>query len=218
MNKVLYYSLTGINYCLIMQVNKLQSCFAVHLVWLCWWASIWHKCFPQVLLPLNGPGFEEQRAHMLIGVIVRAKSKRVFDHTTGNWKVVSGGHTVPSHKTNGKYGGGEENGIIFFPAPRPDVSISNHKKWILLWQKSKWEGRYPCRQKSKWKNRFPCTLRSILESITFTLTENWFARTCWMWELRLTDWWVMPLWRIYSSCDSIECIGEWDVLVMLRNH
>lgn len=58
-----------------------------------------------MLLPLNGPGFEEQRAHMLIGVIVRAKSKRVFDHTTGNWKVVSGGQTLPSHKVNGKYGG-----------------------------------------------------------------------------------------------------------------
>lgn len=57
----------------------------------------------QVLLPLNGPGFEEQRAHMLIGVIVRAKSKRVFDHTTGNWKVVSGGQTVPPHKISGKY-------------------------------------------------------------------------------------------------------------------
>lgn len=64
--------------------------------------SVSRCVFPQVLLPLNGPGFEEQRAHMLIGVIVRAKSKRVFDHTTGNWKVVSGGQTVASHKVTGK--------------------------------------------------------------------------------------------------------------------
>lgn len=43
-----------------------------------------------MLLPLDGPGFEEQRAHMLIGVIVRAKSKRVFDHLTGTWSIVPG--------------------------------------------------------------------------------------------------------------------------------
>lgn len=64
----------------------------------------------QALLPLNGPGFEEQRAHMLIGVIVRAKSKRVFDHTTGNWKVVSG-QTLPSQKVIGKYGGQGKGGL-----------------------------------------------------------------------------------------------------------
>ncbi|XP_024940120.1 death-inducer obliterator 1 isoform X2 [Cephus cinctus] len=32
---------------------------------------------PQVLLPLDGPGFEEQRPHLLLGIIVRNKRKRV---------------------------------------------------------------------------------------------------------------------------------------------
>ncbi|XP_033330479.2 protein partner of snf isoform X1 [Megalopta genalis] len=31
---------------------------------------------PQVLLPLNGPGFEEHRPHLLLGIIVRNKRKR----------------------------------------------------------------------------------------------------------------------------------------------
>ncbi|XP_069159094.1 PHD finger protein 3 isoform X1 [Procambarus clarkii] len=54
-----------------------------------------HQPIPQVLLPLDGPGFEEHRAHMLIGVIVRAKSKRVFDHVTGTWSVVGTGTGLP---------------------------------------------------------------------------------------------------------------------------
>ncbi|CAD1472934.1 unnamed protein product, partial [Heterotrigona itama] len=32
---------------------------------------------PQVLLPLNGPGFEEHRPHLLLGIIVRNKRKRL---------------------------------------------------------------------------------------------------------------------------------------------
>ncbi|XP_008550107.2 uncharacterized protein LOC103573034 isoform X2 [Microplitis demolitor] len=35
---------------------------------------------PPVLLPLNGPGFEEQRPHLLLGIIVQNKRKRV-SHT-----------------------------------------------------------------------------------------------------------------------------------------
>ncbi|XP_071520368.1 uncharacterized protein [Panulirus ornatus] len=53
-----------------------------------------HQPIPQVLLPLDGPGFEEHRAHMLIGVIVRAKNKRVFDHVSGTWSLLNIG-TVP---------------------------------------------------------------------------------------------------------------------------
>nr|CAI5865175.1 unnamed protein product [Callosobruchus analis] len=38
------------------------------------------KPIPQVLLPLNGPGFEEQRSSLLLGIIVRDKRKRpLFD-------------------------------------------------------------------------------------------------------------------------------------------
>nr|CAH7749396.1 unnamed protein product [Callosobruchus chinensis] len=38
------------------------------------------KPIPQVLLPLNGPGFEEQRPTLLLGIIVRDKRKRpLFD-------------------------------------------------------------------------------------------------------------------------------------------
>lgn len=81
---------------------------------------------PQVLLPLNGPGFEEQRAHMLIGVIVRAKSKRVFDHITGNWKVVSGGQTIPPHKINGKYSEGNIVLTHLFQPLNLGIAICEH--------------------------------------------------------------------------------------------
>lgn len=35
-----------------------------------------HAPVPQALLPLSGPGFEESRPHLLLGIIVRAKRKR----------------------------------------------------------------------------------------------------------------------------------------------
>ncbi|XP_006611986.1 uncharacterized protein LOC102676589 isoform X3 [Apis dorsata] len=37
---------------------------------------------PQVLLPLNGPGFEEHRPHLLLGIIVRNKRKRLAGITS----------------------------------------------------------------------------------------------------------------------------------------
>lgn len=36
-----------------------------------------HAPVPQTLLPLSGPGFEESRPHLLLGIIVRAKRKRL---------------------------------------------------------------------------------------------------------------------------------------------
>ncbi|KAA0186606.1 hypothetical protein HAZT_HAZT004743 [Hyalella azteca] len=45
-----------------------------------------HQPIPQVLLPLDGPGFEEQRPHMLVGVVVRTKPKRIYDQFSGTWK------------------------------------------------------------------------------------------------------------------------------------
>lgn len=35
-----------------------------------------HSPIPQVLLPLDGPGFEDNRSHMLLGIIVRTRPKR----------------------------------------------------------------------------------------------------------------------------------------------
>lgn len=35
-----------------------------------------HSPIPQVLLPLDGPGFEDNRSHMLLGIIVRTRRKR----------------------------------------------------------------------------------------------------------------------------------------------
>ncbi|XP_066983453.1 death-inducer obliterator 1 isoform X3 [Macrobrachium rosenbergii] len=62
-----------------------------------------HQPIPQVLLPLDGPGFEEHRAHMLIGVIIRAKHRRIYDHITGSWQIVGGISSVqsnPLHKSS----------------------------------------------------------------------------------------------------------------------
>lgn len=44
-----------------------------------------HAPVPQALLPLSGPGFEESRPHLLLGIIVRAKRKRpsTMDIITG---------------------------------------------------------------------------------------------------------------------------------------
>uniref|UniRef100_A0A1B6DTH9 TFIIS central domain-containing protein n=2 Tax=Clastoptera arizonana TaxID=38151 RepID=A0A1B6DTH9_9HEMI len=36
-----------------------------------------HNPVPQVLLPLDGPGFEDYRPHLLLGIIVRTRRKRV---------------------------------------------------------------------------------------------------------------------------------------------
>ncbi|GLH06868.1 CXXC-type zinc finger protein 1 [Gryllus bimaculatus] len=36
-----------------------------------------HHPVPQILLPLEGPGFEEYRPHLLIGILVRARRKRL---------------------------------------------------------------------------------------------------------------------------------------------
>lgn len=36
-----------------------------------------HSPVPQVLLPLDGPGFEDYRPHLLLGIIVRTRRKRV---------------------------------------------------------------------------------------------------------------------------------------------
>ena len=44
-----------------------------------------HQPIPQVLLPLDGPGFEEHRSHMLIGVIVRSKHRKIYDSKSGDW-------------------------------------------------------------------------------------------------------------------------------------
>lgn len=41
-----------------------------------------HTPVPQVLLPLDGPGFEDFRPHLLLGIIVRAKRKRLGDSET----------------------------------------------------------------------------------------------------------------------------------------
>ena len=73
---------------------------------------------------------------MLIGVIVRAKSKRVFDHTTGNWKVVSGSQSGPPIKANGKYGNGEKCVIqsCSFPAKSSAGSLSPTKRIDLLYR------------------------------------------------------------------------------------
>ncbi|XP_068211222.1 death-inducer obliterator 1-like isoform X2 [Palaemon carinicauda] len=56
-----------------------------------------HQPIPQVLLPLDGPGFEEHRAHMLIGVIIRAKHRRIYDHITGSWQIVGGVSSVQNN-------------------------------------------------------------------------------------------------------------------------
>ena len=47
-----------------------------------------HKPIHQVLLPLDGPGFEESRPHMLIGVVVRnrqSKLKKYYDPHLETW-------------------------------------------------------------------------------------------------------------------------------------
>lgn len=36
-----------------------------------------HRPIPQALLPLNGPGFEESRPHLLLGIVIRHKRKRL---------------------------------------------------------------------------------------------------------------------------------------------
>lgn len=41
-----------------------------------------HTPVPQVLLPLDGPGFEDFRPHLLLGIIVRSKKKRSDDTET----------------------------------------------------------------------------------------------------------------------------------------
>lgn len=70
-----------------------------------------HSAIPEALLPLTGPGFEEGRPSLLVGVIVRDKRKRTVDTPThSNAKRVRveivtnrGGGTPPPPSTSRSY-------------------------------------------------------------------------------------------------------------------
>lgn len=57
-----------------------------------------HSPVPQVLLPLDGPGFEDYRPHLLLGIIVRTRKKRA--HTDKETSVLA---KMPKKSTERSY-------------------------------------------------------------------------------------------------------------------
>ena len=79
-----------------------------------------HQPIPQVLLPLDGPGFEEKRSNLLVGIIVRPKPKRIYDQFSGTWKDVQEGGKSLSVEGNAMLSELKEASEMSFTPPLPD--------------------------------------------------------------------------------------------------
>lgn len=86
---------------------------------------------PQVLLPLRGPGFEDYRPHLLLGIIVRSKRKRLAPEneyiakvpkrmsSDGSTEVSERSYTPPLPNSDG-----DNVGSLTPPHPHPSTSDS----------------------------------------------------------------------------------------------
>ncbi|KAB7504352.1 PHD finger protein 3 [Armadillidium nasatum] len=84
-----------------------------------------HQPIPQVLLPLDGPGFEESRPHMLIGVIIRTKHKRVYDPISGTWTSLP--EPLPYRSSQGEKDSVDERSYTPPPTSTPKPSSAKRK-------------------------------------------------------------------------------------------
>lgn len=90
-----------------------------------------HNPVPQVLLPLDGPGFEDYRPHLLLGILVRARRKRLAPELTYIAKVPKRPPPLPSvlETTERSYtpplpGSGDDIGSLTPPNPPPKLVAS----------------------------------------------------------------------------------------------
>lgn len=90
-----------------------------------------HNPVPQVLLPLDGPGFEDYRPHLLLGILVRARRKRLAPELTYVAKVPKRPPPLPSmlETTERSYtpplpGSGDDIGSLTPPNPPPNLAAS----------------------------------------------------------------------------------------------
>ncbi|XP_023714511.1 death-inducer obliterator 1 isoform X4 [Cryptotermes secundus] len=90
-----------------------------------------HNPVPQVLLPLDGPGFEDYRPHLLLGILVRARRKRLAPELTYVAKVPKRPPPLPSvlETTERSYtpplpGSGDDIGSLTPPHPPPKLVTS----------------------------------------------------------------------------------------------
>jgi len=90
-----------------------------------------HNPVPQVLLPLDGPGFEDYRPHLLLGILVRARRKRLAPELTYIAKVPKRPPPLPTilESTERSYtpplpGSGDDIGSLTPPHPPPNLGVS----------------------------------------------------------------------------------------------
>ncbi|XP_069678239.1 death-inducer obliterator 1 isoform X2 [Periplaneta americana] len=90
-----------------------------------------HNPVPQVLLPLDGPGFEDYRPHLLLGILVRARRKRLAPELTYVAKVPKRPPPLPAvletperSYTPPLPGTGDDIGSLTPPHPPPNVTVS----------------------------------------------------------------------------------------------
>ena len=90
-----------------------------------------HNPVPQVLLPLDGPGFEDYRPHLLLGILVRARRKRLAPELTYVAKVPKRPPPLPAaldtperSYTPPLPGTGDDIGSLTPPHPPPSIPSS----------------------------------------------------------------------------------------------
>ena len=90
-----------------------------------------HNPVPQVLLPLDGPGFEDYRPHLLLGILVRARRKRLAPELTYVAKVPKRPPSLPTmvETTERSYtpplpGSVDDVGSLTPPHPPPKLATS----------------------------------------------------------------------------------------------
>ena len=90
-----------------------------------------HNPVPQVLLPLDGPGFEDYRPHLLLGILVRARRKRLAPELTYVAKVPKRPPPLPTmvETTERSYtpplpGSVDDVGSLTPPHPPPKLATS----------------------------------------------------------------------------------------------
>ena len=90
-----------------------------------------HNPVPQVLLPLDGPGFEDYRPHLLLGILVRARRKRLAPELTYIAKVPKRPPPLPTmvETTERSYtpplpGSADDVGSLTPPHPPPKLATS----------------------------------------------------------------------------------------------
>ena len=90
-----------------------------------------HNPVPQVLLPLDGPGFEDYRPHLLLGILVRARRKRLAPELTYVAKVPKRPPPLPTtvESTERSYtpplpGSVDDVGSLTPPHPPPKLATS----------------------------------------------------------------------------------------------